>query len=122
MSQRLNKLLCSYSNSCSFDNVYQPLPISSSLKFIGISAFYSTFVTLAPSIPLVSDTGGNFDLSSMNFTQLFATIQTICSQPWSNLSNPDTKYRPCRIDMLIIILSFYLYSFMFLFNVSLDIG
>lgn len=103
MLNRFNKSSCSSTSNCSFDDVYQPVPISPSLKFIAISAFYSTFATLAPSIPLVSNTDGNFNLSSINLTQINTTIQTICNQPWSNLSNPDTKYRPCRIDIFILI-------------------
>jgi hypothetical protein len=122
MLQRFNKSSCTSSNNYSFDGVYQPVPISSSLKFIGISALYSTFTTLAPSIPLASDTNGNYNFSSLNFTQLFATIQTICTQPWSNLSNPDLKFRPCKILGILITFSFHLFSFMFQFNVSLDIG
>lgn len=101
MLQRFNKSSCSSSSNCSFDGVYEPLPISSSLKFIEISAFYSSFTTLAPSVPLSSDSNGNYQLSSTNLTQIHTAIQTICNQPWSNLSKPDTKFRPCKIYILI---------------------
>jgi hypothetical protein len=101
MLERFNKSPCSSMSTCSFDDVYQPVPISSSLKFIAISAFYTTFTTLASSIPLSSDSNENYNLNSINLTQIKTTIERICNQPWSNLSNPDIKYRPCRIYIFI---------------------
>lgn len=97
MYQRFNKTLCTSTINCSFDGVYQPIPVASSLKFMAISAFYSTFATLAPYIPLAPDSQGNFQLSSTNLTQINAAIQTVCNQPWSNLTNPDLNFRPCRM-------------------------
>ncbi len=107
MRARFNKSSCSSAN-CSFDGVYQPFPLSSSLKFIAISAFYTTFNMLAPYIPLVSDSNGNFDLRSTNRTQIQLTIQNICDQPWSNLSNSDTSFRPCRISIFSCFFIFFL--------------
>ncbi len=101
MRERFNKLSCSSTSNCSFDGVYEPLPISSSLKFIGISAFYSTFTTLAPSVPVSPDSNGNYQFSSTNLTQIYNAIETICDQSWSNVSTTDTKYRPRRIYIFI---------------------
>jgi len=96
MYNRFNQSSCSSNSTCSFNGVYQPKPISPSLKFIGISAFYTTFTTLAPSVPVSSDSNGNYQFFSTNLTQIYTAIETICDQSWSNLSNPDPKYRPCR--------------------------
>lgn len=101
MEDRLNKSSCLSTSTCSFDNVYQPIPISSSLKFIAISAFYTTFTTLASNIPLTSDSNGNYDLSSTNLTQIYATIKNVCDQSWLNLTNPEVRYRPCRFYISI---------------------
>ncbi|CAF4001287.1 unnamed protein product [Adineta steineri] len=92
MMQRFNKTSCSSSN-CGFDGVYQLVPISSSLRFVGFSAVYSAFNTLAPYIPLANDSIGNYNLASTNLTQIQAAIATICNQPWSSVSNP-SSFRP----------------------------
>ncbi|UJR31782.1 hypothetical protein I4U23_019260 [Adineta vaga] len=93
MGSRLNKTTCSSATNCSFDGVYQPTPISTSLKFVGFSAIYSAFNTLAPFIPLSNDTSGNYNLASLNLSQIRTAIETVCNQPWSNVTNPD-RYRP----------------------------
>jgi hypothetical protein len=108
MRQGFNKSSCSSTSNCSFDGVYQPVPISSSLKFIGMSALYTTFQTLAPNIPLSSNSNGNFDLSTINLTQIQNAIRTVCNQSWLNLSSPDTKYRPCKSSIFHIVLILYL--------------
>jgi hypothetical protein len=98
MLQRFNKSSCS-SSTCSFDNVYQPIPILTSRKFLAISAFYSTFITLAPTLPISPDSNGNYNFDSIDLTQIYTAIQTICNQPWSNLTEPQTQYRPCKLDI-----------------------
>jgi Golgi nucleoside diphosphatase len=119
--QRFNKTSCT-SSSCSFDGVYEPVPILSSLKFIGISAVYSTFNTLAPNVTVSPDSNNNYNLASTNLTLIYAALQNICNQPWTDLVNPETKYRPCKIQIFILYnILWVLYSIMFLFNVSLDI-
>ncbi|CAF2709893.1 unnamed protein product [Rotaria sp. Silwood2] len=90
--ERLNKSACT-SKDCSFNNVYQPVPIPPSNKFIAISAWYTTFNNLAPNVSLSPNKDGNFDFNSVNFNQIKAAIAAICSQPWSDMSEPD-KYRP----------------------------
>mgnify|MGYP001068390730 FL=1 len=92
--QRFDTTQCSSLSNCTFDDVYQPKPISSSLRLIAMSAFYTTFTTLAPSIPVSPDSEGNYQLNSTNLMQIYATIQMICNQPWSNLTNPESTYRP----------------------------
>jgi len=83
------------SGSCSFDNVYQPKPISPDLKFIAVSAWYSTFNNLAPNVSLPKNSDGNYDFNTVNFTQIRRAIALICEQSWSDVKNPD-KYRPCK--------------------------
>ncbi len=100
--QRLNKSACSSILNCTFDGVYQPNPISTSLKFVAFSAVYSAFVTLAPIIPLASDLNANYNLATTNLTQIQAAIETVCNQLWSNLTNPEPKYRPCEINIYIL--------------------
>jgi hypothetical protein len=57
-----------------------------------------------------------------NLTLIYAALQNICNQPWTDLVNPETKYRPCKIQIFILYnILWVLYSIMFLFNVSLDI-
>ncbi|CAF0888067.1 unnamed protein product [Adineta steineri] len=92
VQERYNTSVCTTPN-CSFDNVYQPKPIASTLKFIAISAWYSTFRTLAPNVTLSPDGNGNYNLSSTNFTQIRAAIKAICEQSWSDVPQPD-PYRP----------------------------
>jgi hypothetical protein len=102
MRQRFDKSSCSSSN-CSFDGVYQPVPISSSLKFIAMSGFYSVFDTLAPNISLAADSNNNYNLSSTNLTQIYAAVEKICKQTWTNLINPEKTYRPCKIFFFLFI-------------------
>ncbi|CAF4029346.1 unnamed protein product [Rotaria sordida] len=90
--ERLNQSICTLT-TCSFDNVYQPVPISPSTKFIAISAWYTTFNNLAPNISLSPNKDGNYDFNSVNFNQIQTAIAAICRQPWSDLLQPD-KYRP----------------------------
>ncbi|CAF4389379.1 unnamed protein product, partial [Adineta steineri] len=101
--------------TCSFDNVYQPKPIASTLKFIAISAWYSTFRTLAPNVTVLPDENDNYDLSSTNFTQIRAAIKAICEQSWSDV-NDTSPYRPCKtlkLEFYQNILSLFLCSIMF---------
>jgi hypothetical protein len=99
------------STSCSFDNVYQPKPISPALKFIAISAWYSTFNNLAPNVSLLPNTDGNYDFNSVNFSQIYTAIAAICDQPWSDVIKPD-RFRPCKININYFdyFYFFYLYS------------
>ncbi|CAF1074376.1 unnamed protein product [Adineta ricciae] len=93
MRARLNKTACSTNGNCSFDGVYQPIPISSSLKFVAFAAVFYAFDTLAPFVPISSDSYGNYDLSTTNLTQIKAAIATVCNQPWLNVTNA-TRFRP----------------------------
>ncbi|CAF1675672.1 unnamed protein product [Rotaria magnacalcarata] len=93
LQERLNESVCT-STTCSFNNVYQPKPISASLKFIAISAWYTTFQNLAPNVSLSPDQDGNFNFSKVNFSQIKAAINAICNQPWSDQLPPKDQYRP----------------------------
>ena len=90
-----NKTICT-SSSCSFDNIYQPKPISPSIRFVAISAWYSTFNSLAPNVSLAPNQDENYDLNFVNLSQIKTAIAAICNQQWSHVPNPD-RYRPCRI-------------------------
>ncbi|CAF3644356.1 unnamed protein product [Rotaria sp. Silwood1] len=92
VKEHLNKTGCT-STTCSFDNVYQPVPIPTSTKFIAISAWYTTFSSLAPNISLSPNKDGNYDFNSVNFSQIKTAISSICNQPWSDIPEPN-KYRP----------------------------
>lgn len=100
--ERLNSSVCT-ATSCSFDNTYQPVPIPSTLKFIAISAWYSTFnnlapnVSLAPNVNLAPNADGNYDFNSVKLSQIKSAISAICEQPWDEIPKPD-KYRPCKIQ------------------------
>ena len=96
--ERLNKGGCSSPANCSVDSVYQPSVNGLSLKFLAISAFYSSFNTLAPLIPLSANADKNFDLATMNFSQLFTAIRNVCTQPWSAINTSDYLYRPCKFS------------------------
>ncbi|UJR14904.1 hypothetical protein I4U23_001888 [Adineta vaga] len=91
IQQRFNTSECTFT-TCSFDNVYQPKPIESSLKFIAISAWYSTFNNLAQNVTLLPNKDGNYDFNTTNLTQIKTAMKGICQQPWSDVSKPD-KYR-----------------------------
>lgn len=91
MKRHFNKLSCS-SVSCSFDGVYQPVPVSSALKFIGIAAWYSVFRNIAPSIPLLPNEQNNYEFTRVNLSQIKDAIKIICDQPWVQVHKPD-KYR-----------------------------
>jgi hypothetical protein len=85
---------CTHS-SCSFDDVYQPKPISPSLKFIAISAWFSVFNTLAPNVSLTPNSDGNYDFDTTNLTEIKFAIAAICNQSWDEVVNPD-RFRPCK--------------------------
>jgi hypothetical protein len=101
MEERFNKSSCSSSN-CSFDDVYQPVPIPPSIKFIAMSAFYSIFNNLAPNVSLLPNEDNNYELSSLNFTQINHAIEAICQQSWLDVNEPD-KYRPCMSKCFIFL-------------------
>ncbi|CAF0809094.1 unnamed protein product [Didymodactylos carnosus] len=86
----LNKT-CNYT-TCSFDNVYQPIPLSPTLKLVGISAFYTTFDSLAPSIPLQPTSPGIYSFDTLNFTILSTVINKICSTDWIKANDSYRQY------------------------------
>lgn len=92
MQARLDRSKCDY-GTCSFDNVYQPKPIEPSLKFIAMSAWYSTFNNLAPNVSLAPNQDGNYDLNTTNLATIRSAIHAICNQSWSEIPNPD-RFRP----------------------------
>jgi hypothetical protein len=95
VQERFNKSVCTFT-TCSFDNVYQPKPIPPAMKFIAMSAWFSTFNNLAPNVSLAKNTDGNYDLDTVNLTQIKTAIAKICNQSWSDILQPD-QYRPCKI-------------------------
>jgi hypothetical protein len=103
IDKRLDQSSCSFGSSCSFNNVYQPALSQSTMKFISIAAFFSTFNNLAPTIPLSMNINSNYDLTSTNLSTLLTTVERVCNQPWWNLSNPDPVFRPCksRVQLLM---------------------
>ncbi|CAF4729649.1 unnamed protein product, partial [Rotaria socialis] len=88
VKQRFNKSSCSTQN-CSFNGVYQPVPISSSLKFIAVAGWYSVFKNLAPHFSLLPNKDNNYELTSLNLTQIKQAVKTICNQSWSDVHDPD---------------------------------
>jgi hypothetical protein len=96
VQERLNTSACT-STDCTFDNIYQPKPISPALKFIAISAWYSTFNNLAPNVSLPKNKDGNYDFDTVTLTQIKTAIAAICNQSWLDVPKPD-KYRPCKIN------------------------
>ncbi|CAF4622894.1 unnamed protein product [Rotaria socialis] len=110
VKQRFNKSICSTQN-CSFNGVYQPVPISSSLKFIAVAGWHSVFKNLAPHLSLLPNKDNNYELTSLNLTQIKQAVKTICNQSWSDVHDPD-RYRPflCFNSMLHWTLFEYGYS------------
>ncbi|CAF1925772.1 unnamed protein product [Rotaria magnacalcarata] len=110
VKQRFNKSSCSIQN-CSFDGVYQPVPISSSLKFIAVAGWYSVFKHLAPHLPLLPNKDKNYELASLNLTRIKQAVKAICNQSWFDVHDPD-RYRPflCFNSMLHWTLFEYGYS------------
>jgi hypothetical protein len=98
MEQHFNKSSCS-SSHCSFDNVYQPIPISPSIKFVAMSGWHSTFKDLAPTVSLLPDEDKNYNFTSVNLTQIHSAIETICKESWSHVHKPDED-RPCKFIIL----------------------
>lgn len=94
MKQRFNKSICT-SQTCSFNDIYQPIPIPSSLKFVAIAAWYPVFKVLAPYLSLSPNKDNNYEFNNLTLSQIKYTIKTICNQPWPLVQSPD-KYRPCK--------------------------
>lgn len=129
---QINKTSCAGIKDCSFDGVYQPKPIPSSIKFVGISngfptwtivrssfsfsfcwtGWFATFSTLAKNLTVSKDEDGNFHFPSIALKDIRDKISQICEQPWGNLPSPD-KYRSCSLIenffFLIEILIFQLF-------------
>jgi len=86
-----NKTLCTQNSTCSFNNTYQPVPISSQIKFIAISAWYTTFDTLAPYLNVTKSTIYSFE--KLTLEKIFSTIFSICDAEWSpSPTNPFRQY------------------------------
>ncbi|CAF1187298.1 unnamed protein product [Adineta ricciae] len=92
MEKRFSNLSCT-SSSCSFDNIYQPIPIPFSMKIIAISSWYETFSALAANISIEADEHDNYNFTSVNLTDIKHVIKEICKQSWSHVHKP-TKHRP----------------------------
>ncbi|CAF4469820.1 unnamed protein product, partial [Rotaria sp. Silwood2] len=87
-----NKSSCSWS-SCGWNDVYQPVPIPNTLRFIAMSGWYYTFNSLAPRVPVQQNDQNNYEFGSTNLAQIETAINMVCNEPWSSVFSPD-KFRP----------------------------
>ena len=87
-----------------------------------MSAFYSSFNTLAKSFPLAANSEGNYDLNSLNFSRVFSVLNDVCSQPWATVNATD-RFRPSEFRSFDrSIERVFPFSSVFLFDVSLHLA
>ncbi|CAF1088688.1 unnamed protein product [Didymodactylos carnosus] len=106
----IDKTNCTQIPTCSFNNVYQPIPISSSNKLVGISSFYNTFNTLAGD-QLTSLSTGIYSLNSFNFTYINSIISKVCNTPWSGINVDGFRQYLCLHSTYHWLLLQYGYNF-----------